>query len=330
MLWRMPTRALRLTHVSKRYGGVVAVKDISFEAKRGEVHALLGENGAGKSTLMGIASGVVRPGRRLRRDLRRDDRKARPAQAQHLGLAIVHQHPAVLPELTVAENMLLAIPASLRRGGGAEWVAAQLRQVGSTVDPRTRMSEVDIAQRQLYELAKALAIEPEGADPRRADRGAHRRPCRAPFRESQGGRGSRRGRHLHLAPPSGDPSDRGSGHRDAGRRDQGRVARRRISDDEILRLIVGRTFSHAYPPKAETPKTGPVGLSVTGLTGENFYDVSMSARGGEIVGIAGITGNGQSEFLRALAGLVVRKRSRDAFREAYRPRPPRRRPKGRG
>ena len=80
-----------------------------------------------------------------------------------------------------------------------------------------------------------------------------------------------------------------------------------ISDDEILRLIVGRTFSHAFPPKGETPKTDAVGLSVTGLTGENFYDVSMTARGGEIVGIAGITGNGQSEFLRALAGLVSAK-----------------------
>jgi ribose transport system ATP-binding protein len=80
-----------------------------------------------------------------------------------------------------------------------------------------------------------------------------------------------------------------------------------ISDDEILRLIVGRTFSHAFPPKGATPKTDAVGLSVTGLTGENFYDVSMTARGGEIVGIAGITGNGQSEFLRALAGLVSAK-----------------------
>ena len=78
-----------------------------------------------------------------------------------------------------------------------------------------------------------------------------------------------------------------------------------ISDDEILRLIVGRTFSHAYPPKAKRPKTDAAGLSVTGVTGENFYDVSMTARGGEIVGIAGITSNGQSEFLRALAGLAA-------------------------
>jgi ribose transport system ATP-binding protein len=80
-----------------------------------------------------------------------------------------------------------------------------------------------------------------------------------------------------------------------------------ISDDEILRLIVGRTFSHAYPPKADTLQTDAAGLSVTGLKGENFYDVSMTARGCEIVGIAGITGNGQSEFLRALAGLVSAK-----------------------
>ena len=154
---------LKLHNVWKRFPGVVALKDVTFSAVAGEVHALLGENGAGKSTLMGVASGDVRPdegtielcGRRIER--------LTSAQAQRLGLAIVHQHPAVLPDLTVAENMLLAVPRSLRTGSGRgkAWVADQLERVGCTVHPSYRMANVDIAQRHLIELAKALSIEPK-------------------------------------------------------------------------------------------------------------------------------------------------------------------------
>src|SRR5262249_32665032 len=76
-----------------------------------------------------------------------------------------------------------------------------------------------------------------------------------------------------------------------------------LSDDDILRLIVGRTLTDAYPPKTSQPQPEGGGLVVKDLSGTSFYDVNMAARAGEIVGIAGITGNGQSEFLRALAGL---------------------------
>jgi ribose transport system ATP-binding protein len=308
--------ALRLTHVSKRYAGVVAVKDISFEAKRGEVHALLGENGAGKSTLMGIASGVVRPDAGSVEICGATIERLAPAQAQHLGLAIVHQHPAVLPELTVAENMLLAVPAGLRRGGGAEWVAAQLRQVGSTIDPRMRMSEVDIAQRQLYELAKALAIEPKVLilDEPTAALTADLVEILFEKVRAAAARGAAVIYISHRLQEIRQIADRVTVMRDGEIKGAARVDE--ISDDEILRLIVGRTFSHAFPPKGATPKTDAVGLSVTGLTGENFYDVSMTALGGEIVGIAGITGNGQSEFLRALAGLVSAKGAVTLFGKA--------------
>jgi ribose transport system ATP-binding protein len=297
--------ALRLNRVSKRYGGVVAVKDISFGAKRGEVHALLGENGAGKSTLMGIASGVVRPDAGSVEICGATIERLAPAQAQNLGLAIVHQHPAVLPELTVAENMLLAIPAGLRRGGGADWVAAQLRQVGSTVDPRTRMSEVDIAQRQLYELAKALAIQPEVLilDEPTAALTADLVELLFERVRAAAARGAAVIYISHRLQEIRQIADQVTVMRDGEIKGASRVDE--ISDDEILRLIVGRTFSHAYPQKAKTPKTDAASLSVTGVTGENFYDVSMTARGGEIVGIAGITSNGQSEFLRALAGLAA-------------------------
>jgi ribose transport system ATP-binding protein len=94
--------SLRLQHIWKRFGPTVAVKDVSLEARGGEIHALLGENGAGKSTLMGIASGSIRPDEGTVEICGRTMDTADAAQAQQLGLAIVHQHPAVMPDMTVS------------------------------------------------------------------------------------------------------------------------------------------------------------------------------------------------------------------------------------
>jgi ribose transport system ATP-binding protein len=302
--------ALRLTHVSKRYGGVSAVRDISFAAKPGEVHALLGENGAGKSTLMGIASGVVRPdsgtveirGERIER--------ASAAQAQSLGLAIVHQHPAVLPELTVAENMLLAVPARVRGRAAAnlqekEWVAAELQRVGCDVSPHTRMSEVGIAQRQLYELAKALAIDPKVLilDEPTAALTAGLVELLFEKIRAAAARGAAVVYITHRLHEVRQVADRVTVMRDG--EVKGAAAIGEISDGEILRLIVGRTLSQTFPPKGDARKSDGSVLTVAGLSGSNFYDVSMTANRGEIIGLAGITGNGQSEFIRALAGLTL-------------------------
>src|ERR1043165_5836809 len=100
---------LSLLEITKRYEGVAALTDVSFEVRPGEVHALLGENGAGKSTLMNVASGALTPdsGTIVFQDTTIDN--LTPALAQELGIAMVHQHPAVFPDLTVAENMLVAV-----------------------------------------------------------------------------------------------------------------------------------------------------------------------------------------------------------------------------
>ena len=296
---------LRLSHVSKRYGGVVAVNDVTFTAYAGEVHALLGENGAGKSTLMGIASGDVRPDGGSVEICREPIRHLTSAQAQRLGLAIVHQHPAVLPDLTVAENMVLAVPRSLRKtsAGDLDWVAAQLERVGCSVHPKTRMAEVGIARRHLIELAKALAIEPkvlvldEPTAPLTADlvdllfekiRTAAARGCAVIYISHRLQEVRQIAQRVTVMR---DGKVRGSAPADA------------MSDEEMLRLIVGRTITQVYPDKGKGVRPGAARLAVAGLSGDKFHDVSLTTQGGEIVGIAGITGNGQSEFLRALAGL---------------------------
>ncbi len=298
--------ALRLAHIWKRYGNVVAVKDISIDVGAGQVHALLGENGAGKSTLMGIASGVVRPDSGTIEIAGSTIERLTAAQAQSLGLAIVHQHPAVLPELTVAENMLLAIPAHLRHreGGSIDWVAHQLRQVGSTVHPRMRMSDVDIAQRQLYELAKALAIDPKVLilDEPTAALTADLVDLLFEQVRAAAARGAAIVYISHRLQEIRQIADRATVMRDGEVKGSGNLAD--LSDDEILRLIVGRTLTHAYPDKGTGLNARQGNLIVDDLEGEHFHGVSMTASGGEIVGIAGIAGNGQSEFLRALGGLA--------------------------
>ena len=125
----MSTEALRLDHIVKTFPGVVALRDVSFAVRPGEVHALVGENGAGKSTLMAVAAGVVAPdsgtveigGLRLTRPS--------PAAAQQLGLAVVYQHATVLDDLSVAENLLFSLPDERRpahsevfeMGQGGSW-----------------------------------------------------------------------------------------------------------------------------------------------------------------------------------------------------------------
>ncbi|HEX9343611.1 MAG TPA: ATP-binding cassette domain-containing protein [Actinomycetota bacterium] len=168
----MTTSLLHLANIWKRFLGVEALKDVSLEAAGGEVHALLGENGAGKSTLMAIASGSLLPDSGAIEIAGEAIGALTPLLAHQLGVAIVHQDPALLPDLTVAENMAIAVPKGLRASGAAKgaakgaangataWMRRQLERVGCEVDLGLRVQELSVAQRQLVEIAKALALDP--------------------------------------------------------------------------------------------------------------------------------------------------------------------------
>src|SRR5215475_371611 len=153
---------IRLSNISKFYSGVPALRDVSVEFYAGEVHAILGENGAGKSTLMNIISGAVQP---EQGEIRLGERlipSMSPEVAASLGIAISFQHPAILDDLSVLENLQVALPASVFAGGSPKVAARQmLDSVGLDVPLRMRADALTVAQKHLLEIAKALAIKPK-------------------------------------------------------------------------------------------------------------------------------------------------------------------------
>jgi ribose transport system ATP-binding protein len=298
---------LRLTDVVKTFPGVVALKGVSLEVVEGEVHALVGENGAGKSTLMAVAAGSMLPDQGIVEIGGHVMEQPSPAAAQALGLAVVYQHLSILEDLTVAETMVFAMPRgrrpSLLRAG--PWARRKLAVVGAAaIDPSARVSELSVADRQLVEIAKALALEPtvlvldeptESLTP--VESGLLFDQVRAITAA-----GTAVVYISHRLPEVQRIADRITVLRDGEAR--GTVAAATVSEAEILRLIIGRSVDQAFPAKAAlAAETEPL-LSVRGLSGPRFNDVDLDVRPGEIVGLAGVEGNGQREFLRALAGLL--------------------------
>ncbi|GAA2468171.1 ATP-binding cassette domain-containing protein [Terrabacter carboxydivorans] len=294
-----------LSGISKNYDGVAALTDVTLDIRRGEVHALLGENGAGKSTLMGVASGEVSPDGGTITGAGQVIDRLTPAVAAQLGIAIVHQHPAVLPDLTVAENIRVAVPASVLGTGSDQTQVMQrmLDDVGSSAHLEDRVVGLSVAQRHLLELAKALAIEPRLLilDEPTAPLGADSVDMLFERVRRAAASGTAVVYITHRLAEVRELADRVTVLRDGKVRGVAEVDA--ITDDELLALIVGRQLESTFPPKPPQAELGGEVLVVDGISGTGFSDVSFTARSGEIIGISGIVGNGQSEVLRALSGL---------------------------
>ena len=297
-------RVLRLAGVWKSFDGVDALKGVTFEAQAGEIHALLGENGAGKSTLMAIAAGSLQPDRGSM-ELKGDPVEgATPAAIHQLGLSIAYQHPALVPDLTVAENIVMWLPGQVRAAGkdAGAWMRSQLARVGCTAGLGQRVSSLSVAQRHLLEVAKALAADPAvlvldeptaalGADESATLFAELRRAAEAGVAVVY---------ITHRLAEVRELCQQVTVLRDGAVRGSFPVAD--VSDSQLLELIVGRAVTAEFPAKAAVGREQPL-LAVEHLSDRAFQDVSLTASAGEIVGLAGIVGNGQSEFLRALAGL---------------------------
>lgn len=298
---------LRLADVVKTFSGVVALRGVTFESVSGEVHALVGENGAGKSTLMGIAAGDLVP------DSGAVEIDGVPvdtfssANSAALGLALVHQHPALLPDLTVGENLILAMPPAIRTGirDRAGWVRERLAQWEAEIPPNARAASLTMSEQHLVEVVKATALNPRvlilDEPTEHMDRDGIERLFGKIRAMAAGGYTVIYISHrIHEVKAI---ADRVTVLRDGETRGTFRVAD--LAVHEIVNLVVGRTLEAAFPPKATAidVSADPV-FAVDGLSGGGFSNVTLHARRGEIIGLAGIEGNGQRDFLRALAGLV--------------------------
>jgi len=298
---------LELRSISKSYGGVQAVSDVSFGIEKASVHALVGENGAGKSTLVKLLTGVIQP----------DDgqilidgtphRISDPQTAHRLGIVAMYQEPTVFPDLTVAENVF----AGRQPRSGVhtvDWGAMRneasriLGELGADFGPDTPVLGLGVADRQLLEIAKALSSsarvlimdEPTAAlSPHEVEnlfatvRGLHERGVAVVYishrLEEVGAIADvvtvlRDGRHIATRPGA------------------------ELSHGEIIRLMVGRPLDALFPK--EEAEIGDVVLKVEGLTRRGvFSNISFELRRGEIVGLAGFVGSGRTEVARSIFGI---------------------------
>jgi ribose transport system ATP-binding protein len=296
---------LEMASISKSFSGVAALTDVSLEVLPGEIHALLGENGAGKSTLMNVASGVLQPDAGTITVCGQALSGLNPTQAAALGIAIVFQHPAVMPELTVEENLLVALPKSFFDKSESVEAASRtlLASVGLNVHLKDRVELLTVAQTHLLEVAKALALEPKLLilDEPTAPLGRDSVELLFGLVRSAVAGGTSVVYITHRMAEVRELADRVTVLRDG--RVRGTSAVGAITDRELLALIVGRQLDSTFPEKHHANESDGDNFVLDGFTGPGFVDVSVKAVRGEIVGIAGVVGNGQSDVMRALAGL---------------------------
>jgi len=299
------TPILELNNISKSFSGVPALTDVTFDIRPGEVHALLGENGAGKSTLMNIATGTLPPTSGEIRFGGQVIDELDPHRSTELGIAFVHQHPAVMPDLTVLENIQVALPRSVFPKGQSDREFAQglLKTVNLDVPLNERVEDLSVANKHLLEIAKALALDPKVLvlDEPTAPLGQESVDLLFNLVRQAVAGGTSVVYITHRLAEVREVATRVTVLRDGLHRQTSAVSE--ITDGELLALIIGRELESTFPAKHTVPEGATPNLVIKNLTGHGFTDVSIEAYPGQIIGIGGVGGNGQSALLKAIGGL---------------------------
>ena len=298
-----------IVNVEKRFGPTVALAGVSMKLERGAVHGLLGENGAGKSTLMKVLSGFVRPDAGSLSVDGAEVPFGDPDAARSAGLAMAFQELSSPPNVTVGQK--LCLPALPRGWSGlvsaratAARAAAHLKEWDlADIDPHTRISDLSLAQRQQVEIVNALSSspkllildEPTGA---LSDTGWLFRQIRRVTAE-----GAAVIYITHKLAEIKEICDHGTVLRNG--RIVGAFDRGDIHPDELIRLMIGRSLSQAFPTKADPQQTREPVLVVDNLAAAPaLKGATLAVRRGEIVGVSALEGQGQRELFYALAGLL--------------------------
>jgi ribose transport system ATP-binding protein len=300
-----PAPILLMRDITKDFPGVRALDRVTFEARAGEVHALVGENGAGKSTLMKILAGA------LPADSGEIVLEGRPAhitsplRAQELGIGMIYQDFNLVPYLTVAENIFLGREPRralwlVDRGRLLRDAEAILQRLGVPLDPRRPVNQLSVAQQQMVEIAKAVSSDAKTIAMDEPSATLTENELRHLFALIRSLRDA--GHSViyisHRLEEIFEIADRVTVLRD-GRH----IATRGIAEvdtGQVIHMMVGRPLTAKIPKQAA--RVGDEVLRVEGLSGGPVREVSFSVRAGEIVGLTGLVGAGRSEVARLVFG----------------------------
>jgi rhamnose transport system ATP-binding protein len=294
--------------VSKQFGGVEVLSNVDVDIHAGEIHALLGENGAGKSTFAKILAGVHRPTTGTLRLSGEPVEITSPIAAQKLGVALIHQEPISFPDLSVAENIVMGreVGGLLSRVPWAQIIADARRymdMLGVSIDVQRPMRGLSIANQQMVEIARALASDSRLIIMDEPTAPLTPREVETLFKIAR--RLREEGRTIifisHRLEEVRMLCDRVTIFRDGAH-----IATQTIdsiSDDEIIRLMIGRTLKK-YDRKSDAV-IGSTALEVTNLSLPGvFEDISFSLHKGEVIGLGGLVGAGRTDVAQALFGIT--------------------------
>ncbi len=304
-----PDHAIQIRHVSKVFGGVRALNDVSFSVERGEVHCLAGENGSGKSTLIKIITGVYQPEDGAEMALFGEEMaQITPTLARQAGIAVIWQDLALFPEMTVAENIAfetmlgnrprLVNYAELRRV--AETALAQL---GVTMDLDASLGRLPIAQRQIAAIARALVSDARliFMDEPTASLTQTETDALLSVVRTLSERGVAVVFVSHRLAEVLDVASRVTVLRDG--KLVGVFPTEGMTQSRLTELMTGATFDQVVA--AQDTAANPAVLEVQGLTRRGEYaDVSFTLRAGEVLGLTGLIGAGRTELCHTLFGMT--------------------------
>ena len=325
---------VEMLNIRKEFPGIVANDNITLQLKKGEIHALLGENGAGKSTLMGILFGMNQPDKGVIKVRGKEVKITNPNVANDLGIGMVHQHFKLVENFTVTQNIVLGCEPKILFGLGMDLNKAAKRieelskQYGLNVDPNAKIENISVGMQQRVEILKMLyrdadvlildeptaVLTPQEIDElikimkNLINEGKSIIIITHKLREIKAAADRctviRRGRYI------------------------GTVDVKTTSEAEMAKMMVGREVSFKVNKKPAKP--GEIVLDIKNLSVKNnkkvlgLKDFSIDVRAGEIVGIAGVEGNGQSELIETITGLrksesgTINFKNKDINRESIR------------
>ncbi|HET9597929.1 MAG TPA: sugar ABC transporter ATP-binding protein [Anaeromyxobacteraceae bacterium] len=301
----MSEHILEISNLVKDFAGVRALHGVSFGVRRNTVHCLVGENGAGKSTLIKILTGALArtSGRILLGGREYAPRTTR--EARRAGVSTLFQELNVVDQLTVAENLTLGAEDTtlgfLRRTGRIDAISRVMKSLEPSIDPRQRVSTLSVAQKQIVEIAKAVAAESDVIIMDEPTAAISEAEIRRLFEIVRGLR-QRDVTVIYISHRLDEIFELGDAVTVL--RDGRHVATRPIAEvggrAELIRMMIGKAVFETYQPRPDAGRD--VVLEVKGLSTAKLRDVSFQVRRGEIAGFYGLVGAGKTELARAIYG----------------------------